>query len=156
MGKTLRHAANTPLKHSKKRVFRLVVPWKPKFCVNRVSENKLRWAFGHAEIFCLGQNSQNTLGQRNKAVFGILSSRFLGGERKRVVPEKCKGIALEPFIGRGSALNRAITHTLGTKAPQTTRQISKNITNIAEFKDTSCSTVNSRSKNLTSYFLLKT
>ena len=59
-----------------------------------------------------------------------------------------KGIAVEPFIGRGTTVNRAIFQVLGAKQPQKTRQISKKVTNIPEFKDTSCSTVNKRVRDL--------
>ncbi len=62
--------------------------------------------------------------------------------------ENNKGIPLDPFIGRGAALNRAIIHVLGAKQPQTTRQISKNVTNIPYFKGTSLSTVNKRVRDL--------
>lgn len=62
--------------------------------------------------------------------------------------ENNKGIAVDPFIGRGAALNRAIIYVLATKQPQTTRQISKNVTNIPDFKNTSVSTVNKRVRDL--------
>jgi len=59
-----------------------------------------------------------------------------------------KGIPLQPFIGRGAALNRAIISTLEDKQPQTTRQIGKNVTSTRKFKGTSLSTVNKRVRNL--------
>lgn len=62
--------------------------------------------------------------------------------------EKSEGLAIDPFIGRGGALNRAITNVLGAKQPLTTRQISKHVANIPEFKGTSCSTVNKRVRDL--------
>jgi predicted transcriptional regulator len=62
--------------------------------------------------------------------------------------ERSVGIAVDPFIGRGGALNRAITNVLGAKQPLTTRQISKHVANIPEFKGTSCSTVNKRVRDL--------
>jgi DNA-binding PadR family transcriptional regulator len=68
--------------------------------------------------------------------------------QKTLARKKKKSIAIEPFIGRGSATNRAITQTLGTKSPQTTRRIGKNITDTTQFKDTSCSTINKRVRDL--------
>ncbi len=62
---------------------------------------------------------------------------------------------LDPFVGRGAALNRVITDILGVKEPQTTRQISKNVINIQEFKNTSCSTVNKRVRDLEKHGYLK-
>ncbi len=62
--------------------------------------------------------------------------------------DECKGIVVDPFIGRGAPLNRAIIYVLGLKQPQTTRQISKSVSGIAEFKDTDRSTVNKRVRDL--------
>ena len=62
--------------------------------------------------------------------------------------DESKGIAVDPFIGRGAALNRAIIYVLGLKQPQTTRQISKSVNSIPEFKDTDRSTVNKRVRDL--------
>lgn len=62
--------------------------------------------------------------------------------------DKCKGITVEPFIGRGAPLNRAIFYVLGLKQPQTTRQIGKNVESIPYFKGTSASTVNKRVRDL--------
>ncbi|MCL4429300.1 MAG: hypothetical protein M1167_00970 [Chloroflexi bacterium] len=74
-----------------------------------------------------------------------------------VVWEESKGIALDPFVGRGAALSRAIIYVLSLVQPQTTRQIGKNVTNIPEFKDTSASTVNKRVRDLAkNRFLRKT
>jgi predicted transcriptional regulator len=60
----------------------------------------------------------------------------------------CIGIAIDPFVGRGSKLNKAIIEILIIKQPLTTRQIGKAVKNIAEFKDTSQSAVNKRVRNL--------
>jgi DNA-binding PadR family transcriptional regulator len=62
--------------------------------------------------------------------------------------EESKGITVEPFVGRGAALNRVIFYVLGCEQPQTTRQISKSVKNIPEFKGTSTSTVNKRVRDL--------
>ena len=62
--------------------------------------------------------------------------------------DESKGIAIDPFIGRGAPLNRAIIYVLGLKQPQTTRQISKSVSCIPEFKETSTSTVNKRVRDL--------
>ncbi len=62
--------------------------------------------------------------------------------------DKSKGIVVDPFIGRGAPLNRAIFYVLGLKQPQTTRQISKSVNGIPEFKDTDRSTVNKRVRDL--------
>lgn len=62
--------------------------------------------------------------------------------------DKSKGIVVDPFIGRGAPLNRAIIYVLGLKQPQTTRQISKSVNSIPEFKDTDRSTVNKRARDL--------
>ncbi|GEM_PF-1835295 len=62
--------------------------------------------------------------------------------------DKSKGIVVDPFVGRGAPLNRAIIYVLGLKQPQTTRQISKSVNSIPEFKDTSTSTVNKRVRDL--------
>jgi DNA-binding PadR family transcriptional regulator len=62
--------------------------------------------------------------------------------------EESNGIAVEPFVGRGAALNRAIFYVLGCKQPQTTRQISKSVKSIPDFKGTSTSTVNKRVRDL--------
>jgi predicted transcriptional regulator len=62
--------------------------------------------------------------------------------------DECKGIVVDPFIGRGAPLNRAIIYVLGLKQPQTTRQISKSVKGIPEFKGTSTSTVNKRVRDL--------
>ncbi len=62
--------------------------------------------------------------------------------------DKSKGIVVDPFVGRGAPLNRAIIYVLGLKQPQTTRQISKSVNGIPEFKDTSASTVNKRVRAL--------
>ncbi len=62
--------------------------------------------------------------------------------------DKSKGIVVDPFVGRGAPLNRAIIYVLGLKQPQTTRQISKSVSSIPEFKDTSTSTVNKRVRDL--------
>ena len=69
--------------------------------------------------------------------------------------KKSKGITLNPFIGRGRTLNRAIIQTLEGNQPQTTREIGKNITNIKRFKDTSLSTVNKRTRDLEKHGILK-
>lgn len=62
--------------------------------------------------------------------------------------DKSKGIVVDPFIGRGAPLNRAIIYVLDLKQPQTTRQISKSINSIPQFKNTSTSTVNKRVRDL--------
>ena len=62
--------------------------------------------------------------------------------------DKSKGIVVEPFVGRGAPLNRAIIYVLGCKQPQTTRQISKSVKSIPDFKDKSASTVNKRVRDL--------
>lgn len=62
--------------------------------------------------------------------------------------KKRKGIALAALTKRGAALNRAIIRVLGAKQPQTTRQIGKNVAAIPEYKDTRCSTVNKRVRDL--------
>ena len=62
--------------------------------------------------------------------------------------DKSKGIVVDPFIGRGAPLNRAIIYVLDLKQPQTTRQISKSINSIPQFKNTSTSTVNKRVRGL--------
>ncbi len=62
--------------------------------------------------------------------------------------DESKGIAVDPFIGRGAPLNRAIIYVLGCEQPQTTRQISKSVKNIPDFKETSTSTVNKRVRDL--------
>ncbi len=62
--------------------------------------------------------------------------------------DESKGIAVDPFIGRGAPLNRAIIYVLGLKQPQTTRQISKSVNSIPEFKETDRSTVNKRVRDL--------
>jgi predicted transcriptional regulator len=62
--------------------------------------------------------------------------------------DECKGIAVDPFAGRGAALSRAIYHVLEVNQPLTTRQISKNVKNIPDFKGTSCSTVNKKVRDL--------
>jgi len=72
-----------------------------------------------------------------------------------MVGGKSKGIAIDPFVGRGRDLSRAITHVLGAKQPLTTRQISKNVTNIPEFKGTSCSTVNKKVRDLEEHGYVK-
>jgi hypothetical protein len=59
-----------------------------------------------------------------------------------------KGIAVDPFIGKGAPLNRAIAFVLGIEQPQTTRRISKNISSIPFFNGTSLSTVNKRVRDL--------
>jgi DNA-binding PadR family transcriptional regulator len=69
--------------------------------------------------------------------------------------DESKGIVVEPFVGRGSALNRAIIYVLGVQQPQTTRQISKNVKNIPDFKGTSTSTVNKRVRDLEKHGYLK-
>ena len=68
---------------------------------------------------------------------------------------KSKGIAVDPFIGRGAALNRAIFYVLGCKQPQTTRQISKSVKSIPDFKGTSTSTVNKRVRDLEKHGYLR-
>lgn len=62
--------------------------------------------------------------------------------------DKSRGIAVDPFIGRGAPLNRAITYVLSIEQPQTTRRISKNVCSIPFFRDTSGSTVNKRVRDL--------
>jgi DNA-binding PadR family transcriptional regulator len=62
--------------------------------------------------------------------------------------DESKGIVVDPFVGRGAALNRAIFYVLGCKQPQTTRQISKSVKSIPDFKGTSTSTVNKRVRDL--------
>lgn len=69
--------------------------------------------------------------------------------------DESKGIVVEPFVGRGAALNRAIFYVLGCKQPQTTRQISKSVKSIPDFKDTSTSTVNKRVRDLEKHGYLK-
>lgn len=65
-----------------------------------------------------------------------------------MVCDKSKGIAVEPFIGRGADLSRAIARVLEAKQPQTTRQISKAVTSFPDQKDTTCSTVNKKVRDL--------
>jgi predicted transcriptional regulator len=72
----------------------------------------------------------------------------LRGEQETLAWDKCKGIAVDPFIGRGAPLNRAIAYVLGIEQPQTTRQISKNVCSIPFFRGTSASTVNKRVRDL--------
>ncbi len=69
--------------------------------------------------------------------------------------DESKGIVVEPFVGRGAALNRAIFYVLGCKQPQTTRQISKSVKSIPDFKGTSTSTVNKRVRDLEKHCYLK-
>jgi predicted transcriptional regulator len=69
--------------------------------------------------------------------------------------DKSEGIVLDPFVGRGATLNRAIFYVLGANQPQTTRKISKNVTNIPYFKGTSVSTVNKRVRDLERHGYLK-
>jgi len=72
----------------------------------------------------------------------------LRGEQKTLAWDECKGIAVDPFVGRGADLSRAIYHVLEANQPLTTRQISKHVKNIPEFKGTSCSTVNRKVRDL--------
>ena len=69
--------------------------------------------------------------------------------------DSCRGIAIEPFVGRGAPLSRGIFYVLGLKQPLTTRQIGKNVINIPYFKDTSYSTVNKKVRNLEKQGYLK-
>jgi DNA-binding Lrp family transcriptional regulator len=69
--------------------------------------------------------------------------------------DESKGIVVDPFIGRGAALNRAIIYVLGAKQPQTTRQISKSVKNIPDFRGTSTSTVNKRVRDLEKHGYLR-
>jgi hypothetical protein len=62
--------------------------------------------------------------------------------------DKSKGIAVEPFVGRGADLSRAIVRVLETKQPQTTRQISKAVTSFPDQKNTTGSTVNKKVRDL--------
>jgi len=62
--------------------------------------------------------------------------------------DRSKGIAVEPFVGRGADLSRAIVRVLEAKQPQTTRQISKAVTDFPDQKDTTCSTVNKKVREL--------
>lgn len=62
--------------------------------------------------------------------------------------DSCRGIAVEPFVGRGAPLSRGIFYVLGLKQPLTTRQIGKNVINIPYFKDTSYSTINKKVRDL--------
>lgn len=76
------------------------------------------------------------------------------GEHKTLAWDECRGIAVEPFIGRGAPLNRAIVYVLGILQPQTTRQIAKNVRAIPYFKQTSVSTVNKRVRDLEKHMYL--
>jgi predicted transcriptional regulator len=62
--------------------------------------------------------------------------------------DKSKGIIVDPFVGRGAPLNRAIIYVLTLKQPQTTRQIAKSVNGIPDFKGTDRSTVNKRVRDL--------
>lgn len=62
--------------------------------------------------------------------------------------DKSTGIAVEPFVGRGADLSRAIVRVLQTKQPQTTRQISKAVMGFPDQKETTCSTVNKKVRDL--------
>lgn len=72
-----------------------------------------------------------------------------------MVWDESKGIVVDPFVGRGASLNRAIIYVLGAQQPQTTRQISKNVKNIPDFKGTSTSTVNKRVRDLEKHGYLR-
>lgn len=62
--------------------------------------------------------------------------------------DKSKGIAVEPFVGRGADLSRAIARVLQAKQPQTTRQIGKAVTSVPDQKNTTGSTVNKKVRDL--------
>jgi len=62
--------------------------------------------------------------------------------------DRSKGIAVEPFVGRGADLSRAIVRVLEAKQPQTTRQISKAVTGFPDQKGTACSTVNKKVREI--------
>jgi len=69
--------------------------------------------------------------------------------------DESKGIVVGPFVGRGASLNRAIIYVLGAKQPQTTRQISKSVKSIPDFRGTSTSTVNKRVRDLEKHGYLR-
>jgi predicted transcriptional regulator len=62
--------------------------------------------------------------------------------------DECRGIAVEPFVGRGGPLSRGIFYVLELKHSLTTRQIGKNVSTIPYFKETSLSTVNKKVRDL--------
>jgi predicted transcriptional regulator len=68
---------------------------------------------------------------------------------------KRRGIAVEPFIGTGGSLSRAVCYVLGLKQPLTTRQIAKNVINIPYFKNRRISTINRKVRKLEKQGYLK-
>jgi predicted transcriptional regulator len=69
--------------------------------------------------------------------------------------DECRGIAVEPFVGRGAPLSRGIFYVLELKQSLTTRQIGKNVNTIPYFKDTTLSTVNKKVRDLEKQGYLK-
>ena len=69
--------------------------------------------------------------------------------------DECRGIAVEPFVGRGAPLSRGIFYVLELKQSLTTRQIRKDVINIPFFKKTSYSTVNKKVRDLEKQGYLK-
>ena len=61
IGKMFRHAANTHVETQQKQELGSDCSIRIRFCINRVSRKILRWAFRHAETFCLVLNKLQTL-----------------------------------------------------------------------------------------------
>jgi predicted transcriptional regulator len=77
----------------------------------------------------------------------FISSKACGG-KETLAWDECRGLAIDPFVGRGGPLCRGIFYVLGVKQPLSTRQIGKNVKNIPYFKKTSYSTVNKKVRDL--------
>jgi DNA-binding PadR family transcriptional regulator len=84
----------------------------------------------------------------------FISSKACGG-KEILAWDECRGLAVEPFVGRGGPLSRGIFYVLSVKQPLTTRQIGKNVINIPFFKKTSYSTVNKKVRDLEKQGYLK-
>jgi predicted transcriptional regulator len=84
----------------------------------------------------------------------FISSKACGG-KETLAWDECRGIAVEPFVGRGGPLSRGIFYVLELKQTLTTRQIGKNVISIPHFKDTTLSTVNKKVRDLEKQGYLK-
>ncbi len=68
--------------------------------------------------------------------------------QKTLAWDKCRGIAVAPFVGVGGDLSRGIYYVLNIKHILSTRQIHKSVVSIPYFKDTLLATINKKVRKL--------
>jgi len=108
------------------------------------------------EKFCLRQDAEKNLGQRNKqhSALCFFLPEFKG-EQKTLARKKGKGTDLDVFSDRAGRANAAILEVLANESSQTIKQLLKKITKYEGLEETYYASLTKRLRNLTEIGLIE-